>query len=150
MSKKIFSISSYDPYHPKANSLLEDFKKQAEENYQKCYPKIPIENFKGRFDYVGTCDGVNYQHIFYGDDLIGYFGYYHTDEHRMIINELYIEEKYMTKKNMNEVLSFVKNIASDLSSKYVSIDVFSFSKKLTSLKSLGGKSIITTLCYDLK
>ena len=105
MSKKIFSISSYDPYHPKAKALLDDFKKQTVENYQKCFPKIPIESFKGCFDYVGTCEGANYHHLFYGDDLIGYFGYYHADENRMVINELYIEEKYMTKKNMNEVLS---------------------------------------------
>lgn len=61
------------------------------------------------FSYVGKVPGVDYFHIFFNEELIGYFGIVHDLSCGMTtVTELWLDDKYITSTYFKPLCSFLR------------------------------------------
>lgn len=146
MKKKIFSISTYDPNHPSNENLIKEGIVLLIKTWNEILPKSNLtEDDIAYTKLMGRNEQLTYHHLFYGDDLIGYFGYINTGL-EIKIGEFYLQEKFCTSKYMTEIINFVKTIAKESNLFSITMEVFYLQKLVTKLKLLKLKSA-TVMMY---
>ena len=145
ITKKIFNISVFDKYHKDHNIILEEFKEQISNNWKNIFKvDFDVESY---VELNTLCKNMlaEYYHLFYGDELIGYFGIV-KDHITLSIVEFYLRDKYCTSKYFKEIISFIKEKAKTNNNKTVVIEVFNNQSIINKLKLLKLKSA-TSLMY---
>lgn len=136
MKKKIFSISTYDSNHPSNDNLIKEGIVLLIKTWNEILPNSNLTEDDIEYTkLMGRNEKLTYHHLFYGEELVGYFGYVNTGL-EIKIGEFYLKDKFCTSKYMTEILNFVKAIAkvSNLSS--ITMEVFYLQKLVTKLKLL--------------